>query len=107
MTSPYYVVAIVVVCCMTLFGLGLMFVRAENIERRNFVAATTLVTTFIAGVMLWNDGRTGQSASSEAAWYAMGVSISGFFIGRVIDLLMGGRRNAHDVDPTLGSDLSD
>ena len=58
-------------------------------------------------VMLWSDAQTGRNADGNAAWAAMAVCISGFVIGRVSDLALGGRRTAHDIDPTLGSDLSD
>jgi hypothetical protein len=107
MSSPYYILACIIVGVMTLFSLGLLFVRAENIERRNFVGAASLATTIIAMTMLWNDARNGQNADPNAAWWAMAVSLSGFFVGRIVDLVLGGRRTAHDVDPTLGSDLSD
>jgi hypothetical protein len=105
--STYYLLAWVIVGAMALVGLGLLFVRAENIERPNLVAAATLVGCLIATLMLWNAGRTGINVANGVAWGAILVSILSFFAGRIWDAILGGRDKVHHDDATLGGDLAD
>lgn len=106
-SSPYFEVACVLTGATAVFGLGLMFVRASRIERRNLVAGFTLATSFVAMAILWNssvDKRTGQA---EVASSAIALDVFGFLAGWVLDRILGGRRRVHRDEATLGADLAD
>jgi hypothetical protein len=105
--STYFLLAWVVVGAMALVGLGLLFVRAENIERPNLVCATTLIGCLIAALMLWNATKSSLAVSDGVAWAAIIVAFVGFGGGRLWDALLGGRDKVHHDDATLGSDLAD
>jgi hypothetical protein len=105
--STYFLLACVVVGAMSVVGLGLLFVRAENIERRNLVAATTLTFSAIAAIVLWNASRGTEGVASAAAWSAIVLSLFGFALGRVWDVILGARSKVHHDPATLGSDLAD
>jgi hypothetical protein len=104
-----FALAAVVASCMGLLGLGLLFVRAENIERRNLVAVITLAGAAIAGVMLYFASEGGARNGAALPISAIVVSVFGFFAGRVIDLILGERSpDAIEKDPaTYGADLAD
>jgi hypothetical protein len=104
-----FALSAVVVGCMGLVGLGLLFVRAENIERRNLVAIVTLAGVTIAIVILYFAWESPGRVSPGIPVSAMVVSIFGFFAGRVIDLILGVRDpDAIDKDQaTYGADLAD
>ncbi|MGV3616971.1 MAG: hypothetical protein ACO1SV_16715 [Fimbriimonas sp.] len=91
------------VAVIGLFGVGLMFVRAENIERNYLVGGLTVVTAGVAGAML---AGLAPSAQTTPALISISlVSVLGFVIGRVIDMILGPRD--HTDEATLGADLSD
>ncbi len=105
--STYFILACVVVGAMAVIGLGVLFVRAVNIERTTLVAGTTLVACLIAAIMLWNASAAGQRASDGVAWSAIALSIFGFSLGRIWDVVLGPRSKVHHDDATLGTDLAD
>jgi hypothetical protein len=105
--STYFLLACVIVGAMAVVGLGLLFVRAENIERPNLVAGTTLLFCAIAAALLWNASHAPRPAASSVAWSAITLSIFGFALGRVWDIILGARSKVHHDDATLGLDLSD
>src|SRR4051812_10259065 len=98
--STYFLVACVFVGAMALVGLGVLFVRAENIERPNLVAATTLLMSLIAIMLLWNAGKGSTNVSSGVAWSAILLSLFGFALGRVWDAILGARDKVHHDDAT-------
>jgi hypothetical protein len=104
-----FVFAAVIVGCMGLVGLGLLFVRAENIERRNLVALVTLAGAAIAAVMLYFSWASPGRSNATLPVSAIVLSIFGFVAGRVIDLILGDRNpDAIEKDPaTYGADLAD
>jgi amino acid transporter len=100
--------AAVIVACMGMLGLGVLFVRAENIERRNLVGLVTLFTSGIAAYVLyyaWNE-RAGASPGLPISMIML--SLFGFIAGRVIDAILGPRSpDAIEKDPaTYGADLA-
>jgi hypothetical protein len=105
--STYFLLAWVIVAAMGVVGLGLLFVRAENIERVNLVAGTTLFFSAIAALLLWSATNSTRVAASGVAWSAIALSIFGFALGRVWDLILGARTKVHRDEATLGSDLAD
>jgi hypothetical protein len=105
--STYFLLAWVVVAAMGVVGLGLLFVRAENIERVNLVSGSTLLFSAIGALLLWNATRSPQGAANSVAWSAIALSIFGFGLGRVLDLILGARNKVHRDEATLGSDLAD
>jgi len=105
--STYFLVACVVVGAMTLVGLGVLFARAENIERPWLVGLCTLGGSAISAVLLWNASRMGAKASDGIAWTCIFLSIFGFFLGRLCDRLAGPRDIVRHDDATLGADLAD
>src|SRR5258708_79314 len=98
----YFIFACVIVGSAILLGMGLLFVRAENIERRNLVAGCTLGASLLAVLLLWNSDRGGHGVPAGIAWSAIALSVFGFVVGRVLDLVLGGRRRVHRDDATLG-----
>lgn len=105
--STYFLVACIIVGAMSLVGLGVLFARSENIERPNLVGATTLVFCAVAVFLLWDGSRTGINIGPGVGWSAIGLSLFGFALGRVWDLILGGRDKVHHDDATLGADLAD
>src|SRR5512133_1161811 len=105
--STYFLLACVVVAAMALVGLGTLFVRAENIELPNLVAACTLVGCIIAMVILAAAARTTLSVANATSWTAIVLSFMGFAAGRVWDLALGARDKLHHDSATLDADLAD
>ncbi|AIE87045.1 hypothetical protein [Fimbriimonas ginsengisoli] len=102
-----YILAVVFVGIMVLFGLSLLFVKAENIERNLLVGVLTLLCAGIAGVMLAElpvASQTGAVLTSITL-----VSIFGYVVGRIIDYFLGPvEESEEDIKhPTLGADLAD
>ena len=84
-------VAAIIVGCMALTGVGLLFVRAQNIERRWLVSIATLLGAGMGAYLLaihpvWAGGQ-----GITVPWLASLVSILGFTVGRIIDSLLGPR----------------
>jgi hypothetical protein len=105
--STYFILACVIVGAMGVVGLGILFVRAENIERPNLVAGTTLAFSLFAAFLLANAASGGAAVGSATAWSAISLSIFGFVLGRVWDFILGSRDKVHHDNATLGSDLAD
>ena len=103
-TSLFANIGWIFVAAMTLVGLGLLFVRATNIERPNLVAAGTLGFCAIAAVVL---SRGSASSSVSLMWGAVALSVFGFLAFRVIDAIMGPREKLHHDNATLDAELSD
>ena len=101
--------AAIIVGCMVVVGLGVLFVRAENIERRNLVGLITLFTSGIAAFVLYS-AWSGDTANNPGLPISMiMLSLFGFVAGRVIDAILGPRApDAIEKDPaTYGADLAD
>lgn len=98
-----YILAVVFVAIVGLFGAGLMFARAENIERNYLVGGLTLLTACVAGIMLAGLAPAAQTSATLTSISL--VSILGYGIGRGIDLILGPRDHADQG--TLGADLAD
>lgn len=106
--STAFVLASIVVGCMMLLGLGLLFVRAENIEREWLVALITVVTTGISIYLLVEFWRTPSGRTGNGLVPIVCLSLLGYGVGRVIDYFLGGRSVAStNTDATLGADLAD
>jgi hypothetical protein len=104
--STWFTVTALFVTFVGVMGLGLMFVRGTNIERNALVGVATLATALIAGLIL---GLAGSRSMSEWGLIVTALfSMTGFFLGRGIDLLLGARDRSDDArNATLGADLSD
>ena len=105
--STYFLVACVVVGATAVFALGLLFVRASNIERPNLVAGVTFLAALSSGVLLSLESKGGIAASDSASLMAITICVAGFILGRIIDLMAGGRTKVHHDDATLDADLAD
>ena len=99
----YFILAVVFVSFVGLVGAGLMFARGTNIERNFLVGGLTLLTAFVAGVMLV--GLAPASQTSATLISISLVSLVGFAVGRVIDAILGPKDEAEG--PVLGADLAD
>ena len=89
------------------FGLFLMFANPENIERPFMVGAFTTTTSLLAGWLLWLQWHSFSRSAGIAALSAL-LAMSGFGLGRMLDVAMGARRlTADERQATLGADLSD
>jgi len=112
MESPnpvWFIVAAVIVGCMALSGIGILFVRARNIERRWLVAIATLIGATIGTYLLstqpvWAGGR-----GVALPWLAGLISVLGFIVGRAVDAMLGPRPpSAMRPDrSTYGADLAE
>lgn len=98
-----YIVAVIFVGIVGLFGAALMFARAENIERNYLVGGLTLLTACISGVML--AGLPSSAQTSATLTSISLVSVLGYGVGRGIDLILGPRDHADKS--SLGADLAD
>lgn len=98
-----FILAVIFVAIVGLFGAALMFARAENIERNYLVGGLTLLTACVAGVML--AGLPSGSQTSATLTSISLVSVLGYGIGRGVDLILGPRD--HTDQGTLGADLAD
>lgn len=103
-TSIYSNIAWIFIAAMAVVGLGLLFVRATNIERPNLVAAGTLAGCAIAALLL---SRGNGASTPGLMWGAIAICLFGFFAARVLDAILGGRTKVHHDEATLGVDLAD
>ncbi len=104
--STWYIVTVVFVAFVGLFGMGIMFARSSNIERNGLVGSLTVLSSLIAAGMLYAAWR----APTTLFWLVMIalVSTMGYFLGRGIDMLLGGKGPSDENRKgTLGADLSD
>ena len=107
--STYFIVTVVFLAGMLLFSLGLLFVRAEWIERNMAVGLSSLGTTLLAmGILAFMANRPGPMTGEELVSVVC-VSLLGFGVGWILDRVAGPREEEPRVyDPaTLGSDLAD
>lgn len=90
------------------FGMFLAFARPENIERPLMVGALTTATALLSGWLLWLETQHGNpNHQGIAVAYAL-FALTGFALGRAIDVVMGPRRaSADERQATLGADLAD
>lgn len=94
--------------CVVVFGLAVMFARAEYFERPLLVGGMTLLTAIVALALLYNEYRLGLRTTT-AAFVSIGVLAAfGYGIGRILDLLLGPQTHPlEETEPTLGADLAD
>jgi hypothetical protein len=92
---------------MVMVGVCLFFVRAENIERNVLVASLTLATSLISVALLRHDYLHSFRFGSPALLSLCLLAAFGFFIGRVLDFVLGARPEFEAPEGTLGTDLAD
>lgn len=90
--TGFFPLAVVFVSFVGLFGLGIMFSRASNIERTLLVGGMTVFTAAVSGVIL---ATPAASATVPSLVSTCLVSTLGYIVGRVIDFLLG-PREFHD-----------
>lgn len=97
------------VALVAMFGLFLMFARAENIERPFMVGGLTVATAAISSWLLWLEWQTGVPGGHAGSAVAFALfSASGFALGRAIDAIMGAKvHSADERQATLGAELAD
>jgi len=97
------------VALVTMFGVLLMFARTENIERPFMVGLFTTGTALLAGWLLWLEWQQAATTSSSGTAIAFALfSVSGFALGRAVDVIMGPRtHSAEERQATLGAELAD
>lgn len=105
--SVYLVLAIVLVAAIGLTGLGLLFVRASNIERNVLVGVCTLVTTAIGIVLLNYLIKQSPTFAVAQLVSVVMVSVLGLVVGWVLDRIAGPSDHFTEDGATLGADLSD
>lgn len=103
-TSIYSNIAWIFIGAMAVVGLGLLFVRATNIERPNLVAASTLGFCAMAALLV---AKGSQPSGPVMMWGAIAICLFGFLGARVLDVLMGARKRVHHDPATLDADLAD
>ena len=96
------------VVLVAVFGMFLTYARPENIERPFMVGALTTATSLVAGWLLWLQWHQGDpNRAGSAVAFAL-FAVSGFAIGRAIDVAMGPRTmSADERQATLGAELAD
>ena len=106
--STSFVLASVFAGCALLLGLCTLFVRAENIERTVMVGSLTIGTSLCALVVLARCYKTGIGMEAGNLAGICILAVSGFALGRMIDLMLGPRPYSPDSrEGTLGADLAD
>lgn len=97
--------AILFVGMVALFGLAVLFVRSEVIERDGLVGGLTLFTCAIAGAIL----ASPNLLSKPTLFGVCVLSFSGYVFGRIIDRAMGPQdpKPAEFNEGTMGVDLAD
>jgi hypothetical protein len=105
----WWIVSAVIAGCMALVGVGVLFVRAKNIERRWVVALPTLLGTMLSVYILavqpvWAGGR-----DTTLPLLAVLIAVFGFAIGRFVDFALGPRplEEIKQDQATYGADLAD
>lgn len=89
--SIWTLIATIIIACVMLMGVGLLFVRASNIERRWLVAISTLVGSGFALYLMANDAQFVPGREMPTSVAAVVLSLLGFLIGRAIDVSLGER----------------
>jgi hypothetical protein len=107
LTSIWTNIAAIVIGCVFLLGIGLLFVRASNIERRSLVATVTLMFNVVAMYLLVVNTSLYPGREVAAAFGAIGISILGFAVGRILDLSLGERPSSLRRDRPYDGDLAD
>jgi hypothetical protein len=104
--STWYTLTAVFVAFVAVFGMGLLFVRATNIERNAMVGTLTFITAVISGLIMY---LTGSTRMTEWALFIVALfSMTGYFFGRGLDRWLGAKGPSRDTRKgTLGADLSD
>jgi hypothetical protein len=103
--SVWYNVASVFVGMVALFGMAVMFVRAENIERNMMVGAMTVTTALLAGLILYYNPR---GLDNSALFGIALLSLLGYAAGRVVDFYLGGEDPEADLGKrSFNGDLAD
>lgn len=99
-----FILAVIFISIVGLFGIFTLFVRAENIERTGLVGGLTVLTALIAGLVL-----TLVPGLSNATLISVScLSVLGFVVGRVIDALLGPRDVVPETEESvIGADLAD
>ncbi|CAN5506253.1 hypothetical protein BH11ARM2_BH11ARM2_12280 [soil metagenome] len=90
---------------VAIFGLALLFVRSEVIEREGLVGGLTILTSSMAGAIL----ALPWILSTPALFGVSVLAISGYIIGRIMDRAMGPMdpRSAEMNESTMGVELAD
>jgi hypothetical protein len=98
-------IACIAIGCISLVGLGVLFVKATNIERRWLVAGSTLVGCAFALYLMIEDMQFVPGRELPTGIAAIAISLIGFFAGRAMDASLGGQT----PDPSAGfhPDLAD
>ena len=107
LTSIWTNIAAIVIGCVFMLGIGLLFVRASNIERRSLVATITLMFNVVAMYLLVVDAERYPGRELSGAFAAIGISLLGFAVGRIIDNSLGARPTGFRRDRTYDGDLAD
>jgi hypothetical protein len=103
-SSGGYILTVIFVSMVALFGMLTLFVRAMNIERNALVGTLTFMTAAISGIVL----ATADNLSNAALISLCALSLVGFAVGRFIDYVLGAREHSADSrEATLGADLAD
>jgi len=103
-SSGAYILAVIFVAMVALFGLFLLFSRGLNIERNGLVGSFTFITAAMAGIILANVASLGAISMLSLCFLA----VSGFAVGRAIDFLLGPREHSEETrEGTWGADLAD
>ena len=93
---------------LLLFGLALLFVRAEFIERNILVGGATIFTSMVGIGILIYDAQVGYPYGTAGLVSVCCLSVLGFVVSWAIDRLMGPASSPEEpVEATLGSDLAD
>jgi len=100
-------IATIVIGCIALLSLGLLFVRASNIERRGLVSSFTLAFSGLALYLMITDAQQIPGREMPTAIAATVISILGFYIGRAVDASLGERSSVHADHATFGAELAD
>jgi hypothetical protein len=98
----YLVLAVVFILFVGLVGAGILFAPPSNIERTLMVGGATLFTAIVAGLIV---ALPGSPASGPALVSACLLSVMGYVVGRVIDVIRG--PEIHVEVTQIDADLAD
>jgi hypothetical protein len=90
-SSIWINVASVFAGCSLIVGLGLLFVRAVNIERRWLVGLCTILGSGLGIFLISNYKAFGPANEVTVAAASALFCVLGFLIGRAIDISLGSR----------------